>query len=94
MVNREFWVYPLNLQCKNKGEFYSFYPDLPNFQKEFFSIYRMTLHKIWGTSEINQTLTKGNLYEYEKTNLLRTKTSHYAKVSFNNEFIKNSKENK
>ena len=35
MVNREIWVHPLNLQHEDKGEFYSLYPDLCNFRKEF-----------------------------------------------------------
>ena len=42
MVNREIWVHPLNLQREDKGEFYSLYPDLHNFHKEFFSMYLMT----------------------------------------------------
>ena len=42
MVNREIWVHPLKLQREDKGEFYSLYPDLHNFCKEFFSMYRMT----------------------------------------------------
>ena len=36
MVNREIWVHPLNLDCEKKGEFYTLYPDLRNFKKEFF----------------------------------------------------------
>ena len=41
MVNREIWVHPLNLDREKKGEFYTLYPDLYNFQKEFFTMYRM-----------------------------------------------------
>ena len=41
MVNREIWVHPLNLDREEKGEFYTLYPDLRNFQKEFFAMYRM-----------------------------------------------------
>ena len=45
MVNREIWVHPLNLDREEKGEFYTLYPDLRNFQKEFFAMYRMNLAK-------------------------------------------------
>ena len=41
MVNREIWVHPLNLDHEKKGEFYTLYPDLHNFNKEFFAMYRM-----------------------------------------------------
>ena len=41
MVNREIWVHPLNLDREKKGEFYTLYPNLRNFQKEFFAMYRM-----------------------------------------------------
>ena len=41
MVNREIWVHPLNLDCEKKGKFYTLYPDLRNFNKEFFAMYRM-----------------------------------------------------
>ena len=41
MVNREIWVHPLNLDREKKGEFYTLYPDLHNFQKEFFAMYCM-----------------------------------------------------
>ena len=45
MVNREIWVHPLNLDREKKGEFYTLYPDLHNFQKEFFAMYRMNPSK-------------------------------------------------
>ena len=41
MVNREIWVHPMNLDREKKGEFYTLYPDLRSFQKEFFAMYRM-----------------------------------------------------
>ena len=41
MVNREIWVHPLNFDREEKGEFYTLYPDLHNFQKEFFAMYHM-----------------------------------------------------
>ena len=46
MVNREIWVHPLNLDREKKGEFYTLYPDLRNFQKEFFTMYCMNPAKL------------------------------------------------
>ena len=59
MVNREIWVHPLNLQCENKGEFYSLYPDLCNFHKEFFSMYQMTPAKFDALLKLLEPRLKG-----------------------------------
>ena len=59
MVNREIWVHPLNLQRENKGEFYSLYPDLRNFHKEFFSMYRMTPAKFDALLKLLEPRLKG-----------------------------------
>ena len=59
MVNREIWVHPLNLQRENKGEFYSLYPDLCNFCKEFFSMYRMTPAKFDALLKLLEPRLKG-----------------------------------
>lgn len=59
MVNREIWVHPLNLQRENKGEFYSLYPDLRNFRKEFFSMYRMTPAKFDALLKLLEPRLKG-----------------------------------
>ena len=59
MVNREIWVHPLNLQHENKGEFYSLYPDLHNFCKEFFSMYRMTPAKFDALLKLLEPRLKG-----------------------------------
>ena len=52
MVNREIWVHPLNLDREKKGEFYTLYPDLHNFQKEFFTMYCMNPAKFDGLLRI------------------------------------------
>ena len=59
MVNREIWVHPLNLQRENKGEFYSLYPDLRNFCKEFFSMYQMTPAKFDALLKLLEPRLKG-----------------------------------
>ena len=59
MVNREIWVHPLNLQRENKGEFYSLYPDLRNFNKEFFSMYLMTPAKFDALLKLLEPRLKG-----------------------------------
>ena len=59
MVKREIWVHPLNLQHENKGEFYSLYPDLRNFCKEFFSMYPMTPTKFDALLKLLKPRLKG-----------------------------------
>ena len=59
MVNREICFHPLNLQCENKGEFYSLYPDLCNFCKEFFSMYRLTPTKFDALLRLLEPRLKG-----------------------------------
>ena len=66
MVNREIWVHPLNLQRENKGEFYSFYPDLCNFRKEFFSMYQMTPAKFDSLLKLLEPRLKGTLTNMRK----------------------------
>ena len=44
-VNRDYWVHPINLLCKQKGEFYNLYPDLRHFRKKFIGMYRMDVEK-------------------------------------------------
>ena len=66
MVNREIWVHPLNLQRENKGEFYSLYPDLHNFCKEFFSMYRMTPAKFDALLKLLEPRLKGTCTNMRK----------------------------
>ena len=44
-VNQAFWVHPINLLRKEKGEFYNLYPDLWHFPKKFAGMYRMSVEK-------------------------------------------------
>ena len=43
--NRSCWVHPINLECKEKGEFYRLYPDLRHFNKRFTGMYRLDAEK-------------------------------------------------
>ena len=42
---RMFWVHPIYGLRKEKGEFYTLYPDLRHFQPKFFAMYRMNPRK-------------------------------------------------
>ena len=53
-VNRQWWVHPINLLRKEKGEFYQLYPDLRHFPKKFCGMYRMSIEKF---TELLQLVT-------------------------------------
>ena len=61
MVNRDIWVHPLNLKHQEKGEFYTLYPDLRNFWKEFFSMYRMYPAKFDSLLRLLEPILKGTV---------------------------------
>ena len=44
-VQRRWWVHPINLLRKEKGEFYQMYPDLRHFNQKFTGMYRMNVEK-------------------------------------------------
>ena len=44
-VNRQWWVHPINLLRKEKGEFYQLYPDFRHFNRRFAGMYRMNVEK-------------------------------------------------
>ena len=66
MVNRDIWVHPLNLKRQEKGEFYTLYPDLHNFWKEFFSMYRMYPAKFDSLLRLLEPTLKGTLTNMRK----------------------------
>ena len=45
-VNRSCWVHPINLERKQKGEFYRLYPDLRHFRDRFTGMYRLDVQKM------------------------------------------------
>ena len=44
-VQRSCWVHPINLLRKQKGEFYTLYPDLRHYHKHFLGMYHMDVEK-------------------------------------------------
>ena len=44
-VQRRWWVHPINLLRKEKGEFYQMYPDLRHYNRRFTGMYRMSVEK-------------------------------------------------
>ena len=44
-VQRSYWVHPINNLRKEKGEFYTLYPDLRHYPKRFAGMYRMDVEK-------------------------------------------------
>ena len=44
-VQRSCWVHPINVLSKEKGEFYTLYPDLRHCHKCFIGMYRMDVEK-------------------------------------------------
>ena len=66
MVNREIWVHPLNLDREKKGEFYTLYPDLRNFKKEFLGMYRMYPNKFDELLKLIEPRIKGTYTNMRK----------------------------
>ena len=44
-VQRSCWVHPINVLHKEKGEFYTLYPDLRHYHKRFIGMYWMDVEK-------------------------------------------------
>ena len=58
IVTRTLWVHPLNNLREEKGEFYSLFPDLRHYNKQFFKLVLQLLGNI-PTSELQYHLSNG-----------------------------------
>ena len=77
---REVWVHPLNDLWPQKGEFYSLYPDLRHFPRQFFFMYWMSVQKFDELLEILEPHLKK--HKLQIVYFTRTKTCSNTEVWF------------